>query len=170
VSNPVEDITKGAGMNIGDLRQFLRAANLHGYAAGRAARQRRESDGSTTIEYQSGDWRFNDNYFGGEPYGGRSVVFQREQPIWMAVYYGWVEASDDRVQPAYAFLQRALLLAPTEFPVRGPAEFTADGFTYRSKYQGGLVQFRGEERIEEAGQCAYRAWFCGGLIDRRRGE
>lgn len=32
----------------------------------------------------------NDNFFGGEPYGGREVVFYEEKPVWMMVYYGWV--------------------------------------------------------------------------------
>ncbi len=37
------------------------------------------------------EWAFHDNYFGGEPYGGRSVAFHQGKPVWIAVYYGWVE-------------------------------------------------------------------------------
>jgi hypothetical protein len=71
--------------------RFLRDAHQHGYAAGRAARQRREADHSTTITYEAEEWAFHDNYFGGEPYGGRWVAFHQGKPVWIAVYYGWVE-------------------------------------------------------------------------------
>jgi uncharacterized protein DUF5680 len=157
-------------MDTAELSRFLRNANLQGYAAGRAARQRREADQSTTIEYRAGEWTFNDNFFGGEPYGGRSIVSRGDAPIWMAVYYGWVEAPPSQVQPIYAFLQRSLLLAPEDFPVRGPAEFSADSFAYRNMHHGGLERFSGEETIHDGGKRVYTAWFCGGVVDRRPGD
>src|SRR2546426_8105571 len=70
------------------LLRFLMDASRRGYAAGRSAVKTREADHSTTIVLEHGEWRFHDNYFGGEPYGGREVVFFRGQPVWMAVYYG----------------------------------------------------------------------------------
>lgn len=85
-------------MDTADLLRFLRDANQRGYAAGRAARQHRESDHSTTIAYEMGEWTFHDNYFGGEPYGGRSVVFRKGRPVWVAVYYGRVEGAHAPVQ------------------------------------------------------------------------
>ena len=157
-------------MDTAGLLRFLRDANQQGYAAGRAARQRRESDHSTTIVYQVGEWSFHDNYFGGEPYGGRSVVFRKGRPVWMAVYYGRVEGAHASVQAVYSFLQRALLAAPDDFPVRGPAEFRAEGFAYRNDYLGDVGGFRGEETIHHRGEPVYTAWYCGGFVDQRPGD
>jgi hypothetical protein len=67
------------------LLRFLMDASRRGYAAGRSAVKMREADHSTTIVLEHGDWKFHDNYFGGEPYGGREVVFLGGQPVWMAV-------------------------------------------------------------------------------------
>ena len=72
------------------LLQFLLDASRRGYAAGGSAVKTREADHSTTIVLEQGDWRFHDNYFGGEPYGGREVVVLRGLAVWMAVYYGQV--------------------------------------------------------------------------------
>lgn len=38
-------------------------------------------DNSRTIEYENGDWRYHDKYFGGEPYGGREIVHYRGKRI-----------------------------------------------------------------------------------------
>src|SRR5215475_4684383 len=53
-----------------DLLGFLRDANQHGYAAGRAARQRQESDHSTTVTYEAGEWFLHDNSLGGRARSG----------------------------------------------------------------------------------------------------
>ena len=157
-------------METTDLVRFLRDANQHGYAAGQAARQRREADRSTTIAYEAGEWTFHDNYFGGEPYGGRTVVFRNGKPVWMAVYYGRVQGAPAQVQPVYSFLQRALRSAPEDFPVRGPAELHDEPFVYRNVYHGAIDGFWGEETIHHRGQPVYTAWFAGGLVDQRPGD
>jgi hypothetical protein len=92
------------------LLQFLLDASRRGYAAGVSAVKTREADHSTTIVSEHRDWRFHDNYFGGESYGGREVVFLRGQPVWMAVYYGQVD--DANVDSVYSFLQRAFMRLP----------------------------------------------------------
>jgi hypothetical protein len=61
-------------------------------------------------------------------------------------------------------------VAPEDFPVRGPAEFCADAFTYRNVWHGDLLGFRGEETIHQRGQRVYAAWYTGGLVDRRPGD
>jgi hypothetical protein len=98
------------------------------------------------------------------------VVFRDGTPVWMVVYYGYVDAPADLVQPVYSFLQRALLLATAEFPVRGPAQFADDAFAYRRAHRGDVGRFQGEETIDHLGRRAYAAWFSGGEIDRRRGD
>jgi hypothetical protein len=150
--------------------QFLREAHQRGYAAGQDARTVREPDHSTTIAYRSGAWRFHDNYFGGEPYGGRAVAFLNERPVWMAVYYGRVDARDVDVQSIYSFLQRALLRAPDDLPFRGPEQHAESPFTYRNARRGDVQDFWGQETIEYREQPVYVARYAGGLVDQRSGD
>ena len=152
------------------LLRFLLDASRRGYAAGRSAVKVREADHSTTIVLEHGEWRFHDNYFGGEPYGGREVVFLGGRPVWMAVYYGWVEGANIRIESVYSFLQRALREAPPEFPVRGPDAFTEGRFSYRNAHEGGVVSFWGQETIHEDERLVYTARYAGGLVDQRGGE
>ena len=56
-------------------------------------------------------------------------MFLGGRPVWMAVYYGWVEGVGGRVETVYSFLQGALLQAPEAFPVRGPDAFSDGSFT-----------------------------------------
>lgn len=149
---------------------FLLEATRRGYAAGRSAAKIREPDGSTTIVHERGDWRLHDNYFGGEPYGGREVVFFGGRPLWMAVYYGWVAGVDVDAERVYVFLQHALREAPAAFPVRGPDEFSEGPLTYRNAHVGGVANFSGEESIHEHGRPVYLARYLGGFIDRHPGD
>jgi len=150
------------------LLRFLMEASRRGYAAASSAVQTREADHSTTIVLEQGDWRFHDNFFGGEPYGGREVVFFQGRPVWIAVYYGYVEGAD--VDAVYSFLRRALREAPPEFPVRGPATIHEDGFCYRNAYEGDVTRFWGEETIHAEERLLYKAHYGGGLVDRRSGD
>jgi len=81
----------GLTMNKEVLRQFLVDSNKAGYAGGDEKKWIKESNGSTTIPFEKGEWQSDDNFYGGEPYGGRVVVFYKDKPHWMMVYYGWVE-------------------------------------------------------------------------------
>lgn len=157
-------------MDTAHLLQFLREAHRRGYAAGQSAVTLREADHSSTIVYEAGHWRFHDNYFGGEPFGGRAVAFLENRPVWMVVYYGRVDDPGTDVQVLYAFLQRAMLLAPDDFPVRGPDQFTDTPFGYRNVRRGDIANFVGEEIIDCRGRSVYTAQYAGGLVDRRRGD
>ena len=76
-------------MNIDEIRKFLVRANRNGYG-NESVKPLGEKDGSHTITYSEPDWLFHDNYFGGEPYGGREVIHFKNVPVWMMVYYGLV--------------------------------------------------------------------------------
>ena len=152
------------------LQQFLLEASRRGYAAGQSAVKVREADHSTTIVLEHGKWKFHDNYFGGEPYGGREVVFLDDRPVWMAVYYGWVDSANANVDAIYSFLQKALRTAPTEFPVRGPDAFTEGGSSYCNTHEGGVARFSGQETIRVDDRLVYSARYAGGLVDQRSGD
>src|SRR5437867_3465931 len=138
------------------LRRFLIAANMAGYAAtGTVVRD--EADGSHTITYEADGWRFEDNFFGGEPYGGREVVSRDGRVEWMMLYYGWVGSTSLSNNAVYRFLRHALKEVPEDRPYRGPASYREDDLEYRNQVGGDLANFGGEEVILERGAEIYRA-------------
>lgn len=144
-----------------DLKQFLTKAKKAGYASGKWDK---EADGSNSTRHTDGQWSFHDNWFGGEPFGGREVVFRNNKPYWMMVYYG----SDSGKAPGLiAFLQEALGMIPEDMPVRGPAELTEGEFKYKNNRTGNLEEFHGEEKIFCNGEEVYYAKYAGGLVDQR---
>ncbi|HNY04800.1 MAG TPA: hypothetical protein PKI92_03540, partial [Candidatus Woesebacteria bacterium] len=74
-------------LDIKNLREFLVKAKKSTYASGDASKEIVELDKSTTLIFEEGDFKYHDNYFGGEPYGGREVVFFKGEPVYIMVYY-----------------------------------------------------------------------------------
>jgi hypothetical protein len=150
-----------------EIKKFILEANQAGYASGNSGVG--ESDGSKTIAFENGDWKYHDNYFGGEPYGGREVVSFKGKPIWMMLYYGWVVPDPDLdIKKVYGFLQEALRAIPDDNPYRGPRFFQSGGMTYINSWRGEMDSFSGEEKIYFGGKEIYAATYLGGLIDLRR--
>jgi len=149
------------------LKQFLLYCGREGYATldSNPEAKREETDGSTTITLGQDGWNFHDNYFGGEPFGGREVVFYQTQPVWMMVYYGEVVDRSADVKPIYTVLRQALAAVPDEAPYRGPAELIVGELVYQNKWTGQLTSFSGQEKIIHSGVIVYRATYSGGLID-----
>lgn len=150
------------------LQDFLLAANQAGYAGGDERTWHKQPDGSTTIRYERDRWRLDDNFFGGEPYGGRMVVFEDDCPGWMMVYYGWV-ADDTDANLMYSVLRRALMQMPADCPLRGPGEYHDGAFTYSNVWNGDVERFAGVEQIVHEQTIVYEASYSGGVVDRRRG-
>ena len=155
-------------MNQEALKQFLFDSNKAGYAAGDVKKWIKEPDDSTTISFEKGPWRSHDNFFGGEPYGGRTIVFLEGKPYWMIVYYGWV-AETVESNPVYRVLRNALMQMPKDYPYRGPKEYKDRGYTYTNSWKGEVDRFVGEEKIQQGGKLIYRANYMGGLVNQRRG-
>ena len=155
-------------MNIDSLRKFLIKANKAGYATGQYDRFVKEKDKSMTISYESGDYRAHDNFFGGEPYGGRYLIFYKGNPVWIMVYYGKVYDSVKEFEPVYKFLQKCLSNMPDAMPLRGPKEFSEGKYSYRNTWEGNLDEFFGKEVILQSGQKIYNATYTGGLVDVRK--
>ncbi len=155
-------------MNKESLRQFLIDSNKAGYASGKEKRWIRESDGSTTIPFEKDEWRSHDNFFGGEPYGGRVVVFHQDRPMWIMVYYGWVEKGVETNQ-VYQILRNALIRMPEDYPFRGPKKYQEGELVYTNSWGGEIEQFSGEEKITHGEKLIYKANYVGGLIDQRGG-
>ncbi len=153
-------------MNLDSLRKFLIEANKAGYTSGKE--QKSEKDLSHTFIYESGDWKYHDNYFGGEPYGGRTIIFYKEKPVWIMVYYGKVNNNIYDINGIYGFLKKALSLVPQDYPFRGPAIYNETNLKYRNKWDGNIKSFYGNEYISYKGKRIYKAHYMGGLVDLRK--
>jgi hypothetical protein len=154
-------------MNLEELRLFLVDANKHTYSTGDESLNIKEADGSTTITYKNENWKYHDNFFGGEPYGGREVVSFKEKPIWVMVYYGSIDITITP-ETVYPTLQKALRAMPVDSPFRGPREINNGEFTYVNSWTGSISKFSGEEIILKNGKEIYKAQYMGGLVDRKR--
>jgi len=155
-------------LNKNELKKFLVKAKKATYAAGEAAKSIKEPDQSTSLIFTAGDWKYHDNYFGGEPFGGREVAFYKDKPVYIMVYYGLVDKNITDFKSIYEFLQQALLLIPEDNPYRGPESFQNNDFKYKNKFEGKVDNFSGEEKIYQNNKLIYQAKYIGGLIDQRK--
>ncbi len=154
-------------IDLSELKKFLIASNAAGYAGDKVP-AKSEEDKSTTITFAQGDWMSHDNFFGGEPYAGRVVVFYKNQPVWIMIYYGWVEESISDFGEVYNFLKKALLNMPPDHPFRGPKEFSNGNYRYSNSWTGEVDRYSGEEIIYKSGVEVFRTKYLGGLIDQKR--
>jgi hypothetical protein len=154
-------------LDIQQLRQFLVKAKKATYAAGDAAIKTAEPDKSTTLIFEDGDFKYHDNYFGGEPFGGREVVFLHNKPVYIMTYYGWVDDSVTDSKEVYSVLQKALSLIPEDHPYRGPQEYRDGNLVYKNSSSGEIDRFSGHETICNAEwETLYEAKYIGGFVDR----
>jgi len=150
-----------------ELCKFLVEAKKSTYAAGDSALKVINDDKSTTLVFESGDWKYHDNYFGGEPYGGREVVFLKGEPVYIMTYYGQVADSVSDINKVYGVLMDALRLIPVNTPYRGPEKYNNGDFSYENSFTGEVDNFFGEESISENGKEIYKARYMGGFVDIR---
>jgi len=153
-----------------ELCKFLVEAKRSTYAAGDLAKKIVNDDKSTTLIFESGDWKYHDNYFGGEPFGGREVVFYRGEPVYIMTYYGRVADSVSDINKVYGVLMDALKLIPEDKPYRGPEKYNSGDLSYVNSFTGEVDNFFGEESISENGNEIYKAKYIGGFVDRRKEE
>ena len=153
-----------------ELCKFLVEAKKSTYAAGDSAKKIVNDDKSTTLIFESGDWKYHDNYFGGEPYGGREVVFFSGKPVYIMTYYGKVYDSVSDINKVYGVLMDALKLIPENKPYRGPEKYNSGDLSYENSFTGEVDNFFGEESISENGKEIYKARYIGGFVDLRREE
>lgn len=154
-------------MNIIELKKFLVEANKAGYASGDEKTRVKETDGSTTINYELGDWKMVDNYAGGEPYSGMSKILFKNKIVFVMVYYGAVEKEVADFKEVYGYLSKSLLRMPSDYPYRGPKEFKEGNWEYKNEWMGEVEKFEGEEQIFLDGKKVFWTKYIGGLVDVR---
>jgi hypothetical protein len=150
-----------ADIDLEQLKQFIIKANQP-HATG-SANITKEADGSRTIVFEDGDFKMNDNFFGGEPYGGRLAIFYKGEPAFLEAYYGRVYDTDTTV---YDFLREALQHPGEDNPFRGPAEYRKGDLVYKSSTTGDVVYHEVKEFIYRGDKEIYSAIVDGGLVDQ----
>ncbi|MCP4706438.1 MAG: hypothetical protein GY865_17710 [candidate division Zixibacteria bacterium] len=151
-----------------ELISFILESNKAGYAEGDLKNWTKENDGSNSISFERGPWRSHDNFFGGEPYGGRVVILYENLPYWIMVYYGWVNKVEE-INSVFGVIRNALKEMPREYPFRGPKEFRDSEYLYSNYWNGDVSRFEGKEKINKKSTFVYQANYFGGLVDSHKG-
>lgn len=154
-------------INLWELRRFLVAAKKSTYASWNSANKIKEDNKSTTLIFEKWDWKYHDNYFWWEPYGGREVVFFKGSPVYIMVYYGWVEKTVNNIWDVYKTLQWALLLIPENNPYRWPEEYKTWDYLYSNKFVWDVSNFSWDEKITLKWKEIYKAKYIWWLVDQR---
>lgn len=157
----------------GKIRAFLYEAHREGGYGQEDAKIKKKKDGSETIVYRRGPWKLHDNFFGGEPYGGREVVSFNGRPVFIMSYYGAVSEEPKGVKDIYSALRRALRNVDPKEPFRGAdrQRFRMNGrdYWYTTNFRGNVRRLHGGEVLWQDHDVVYQAWFLGGLVDLRKG-
>ncbi len=151
-------------MDTKELKAFILEASQNTYASEDKNIRQVQDDKSTTIVYERDDWKYHDNYFGGEPFGGREVVFFQGKPVWMMVYYGSVVVDEIVPDELYKVLTKALRSSTIDMPYRGPKELIDGDFTYKNTLDGDAERFSGKEDIYKDDVLLYTAKYVGGVL------
>ncbi len=146
------------------LDEFIIKAKKQGYAGN--GKWTNLEDGSKEFTFKEGIWTYKDNYFGFNPFAGREMVWENNNPVWIMHYYGEVIANPFTIsdKEVFAFLKICLGLVKKEFPFRGPKFLTQDDFRYRNSFEGDIANFQGQEKIFFKDEAVYTSRYHGGFI------
>lgn len=141
-----------------ELALFRTKAAKNTYAAGfcQAESCRPESH---DFRFEEDGWLYIDTYLGGEKFSGEEAVWKDGIPLWAMNYSGRVlneNFSGD-------FLKLALRNCTEEFP-RGPRNFSAEEFFYKTEIQGDMEWFWGFEEIFFRDEKCYECHYHGGAV------
>tara|TARA_Y100000034_G_C6831861_1_gene375553 strand:- start:539 stop:1009 length:471 start_codon:yes stop_codon:yes gene_type:complete len=145
--------------------EFLMGAKRNTYANDSPAETM--SDGGRKLTFKNGIYRYQDLYYGFDPFSGQEIVWRDNIPIWTMNYVGGITKAGASAKKIYGFLKKALMEVSIDRPFRGPLEFREDGLEYTSHIDIDfctLDYFRGEEAISSDDGELYRLDFHGGLI------
>lgn len=133
------------------------AKNTYAAAAGQCEPSRPESH---DFRFEENGWLYIDTYLGGEKFSGEEAVWKSGSPLWAMNYSGRVlneNFSGD-------FLKSALRNCTEQFP-RGPLNFSAGEFLYKTEIHGDMEWFQGfEEIFFHDEKRIYECHYHGGLV------
>ncbi|MEX2007430.1 MAG: DUF5680 domain-containing protein [Candidatus Levyibacteriota bacterium] len=149
------------------LMDFLISAKRDGYASGESTTVD-EEDGSHSTRFGRGEYKFHDNWVGGEPFSGIEKVNFQGKPYWAMVYFGADQTRDEGIIDAKTIetLRLALRAIAPEMPVRGPKRFENGEYIYENNWEGDIDSFSGREEIYFEGKRVYNCSYVGGLVNK----
>ncbi len=147
-----------------ELKEQLRKFNLMGYADESTKYEDNGKNGKV-LTRTDGQWKYEDEFYGGEPYSGNETLWLNGQDVFRCVYWGKV-AEGINFSDIYAFLRKALKEEPNGNCVhRGSERFEEDDLLYTNECRGTIEEFVQTERIFIKGKEVYLAYFIGGRVN-----
>jgi len=151
-----------------EIQKQLRHFNLLGYTDP-SVKYTDNKRGGKILTLEQDEWKYEDEFYGGEPYSGNETLWYKSKDVFRCVYWGKV-IDGVNFSDIYNFLRKALKIGPTGSCVhRGPECFTsADGeSTYTNTCAGTVEEFVQTERIYIKDREVYLAHFIGGRINNK---
>ena len=147
-----------------EIKSQLRKFNLMGYADETTKYEDNGKKGKVLVR-TDGNWKYEDEFYGGEPYSGNETLWLNDNDVFRCVYWGKV-ASGINFSNIYSFLRKALKEEPDGNCVhRGPEKFTEGNKMYTNKCIGNIEEFIQTERIFMNDKEVYTAYFIGGRVN-----
>jgi transcriptional regulator with XRE-family HTH domain len=138
---------------------FLCRAKKYTYA-GKGAETTSSRPNSHDLQYVENNLKYIDTYLGGEKFAGEEALWCDDFPFWSMNYIGRIISDGFSV----SFLRECLLLAPKEYPYRGPLTYQNGDYKYHCIVNGEFDWFNGYEEIFCNDIKVYECIFHGGCI------
>jgi hypothetical protein len=151
-------------IEIAGLKDFLIEAKKNTYGAGGEEKEIKLDDGGKKFIFEKDGWKYEDKYFGFDPFVGEEIVWQNGKVVWVMNYCGKVLKDTASPKEIYAFLKKALLQPDPLVPLRGPEKFEEGDFKYVNVGGGDLSLFQHVEVILYEGERVYELSCHGGMI------
>ena len=147
-----------------DIQKKLREFNLLGYSDPSVKYETNGKSGKI-LTRAVGEWKYEDEFYGGEPYSGNETIWHKGKDIFRCVYWGKV-VDGVNFSDIYGFLRRALKVGPDGNCVhRGPENFIEGELKYTNSCKGNIEEFVQTERIFSNDREVYIAYFIGGRVN-----
>ncbi len=151
-----------SNFKIEELKKFIIESRRNTYAGEGAPIDNPRLKGSTQLEFQKGDWFYQDIYFDGDKnFIGQEIVYYNARPVWSMGYFG-----EQLPEKATEFLKQTLFDLTEKCRFGEKCEKEKKEFRYEDIGEGTLEKFRGEERISIQGKNIYKLNYQGGLISK----
>lgn len=145
-----------------DLKKFIIDSRRNTFAGNGAPIDNPRLKGSKQLEFQKGDWFYQDIYFSGKTnLIGQELVYYNARPVWSMGYFG-----DQLPEKTAEFLKQTLFKLADKCRFGERCELEKKEFYYEDQGGGTLDKFSGQERIFMAGKNIYKLNYQGGLISR----
>ena len=148
------------------INEFLVRAKVNTYAAPGERTEKVLADGGKSFSFRVRNWKYQDKYYGFNPFIGQEIVWKDGRAVWTMNYSGKVVSKKVVDKDVYSFLRQALKLVKKFNPFRGPAEFSEGEWKYISESIGAVKSFAGLEEIFFKNTKVYELYFNGGLVKR----